>query len=71
MRKFRLIRKARHETIIGRFKEWGCLKQTYRHAEDKHYDVLMAVAGVITQLDMWDGRPAWRVVSTGCSRECF
>ena len=47
VRKFRLIR-ARHETINGRFKEWGCLKQTYRHAENKHHDVFMAVA-VITQ----------------------
>ena len=52
--------RARHENINGRFKEWGCLKQTYRHAEEKHHDVFMAVA-VITQLDMFDDRPAWRI----------
>lgn len=39
----------RHETVNKRFKNWGILKQVYRHDLRKHCDVFRAVA-VVTQL---------------------
>lgn len=40
---------ARHETVNRRFKQWRCLKQTFRHNRRKHKYVFGAVV-VITQL---------------------
>ena len=41
--------RARHETVNKRLKQWGCLKQTFRHKRNKHKLVFAAVA-VCTQL---------------------
>jgi hypothetical protein len=46
--------RARHETVNRRFKQWGCLKQVFRHDRCKHKDVFVAVA-VITQLAFDNG----------------
>jgi len=54
--------RARHETINGRFKRWGCLKQVWRHNRTKHYLVFKAVA-TITQLEMENGRPPFQVTT--------
>jgi hypothetical protein len=45
---------ARHETVNGRLKQWGCLKQVFRHDRHKHKHVFAAVA-VITQLAFDNG----------------
>jgi hypothetical protein len=52
-----------HETVNKRFKQWGCLKQVFRHVHDlayKHASVFRAVA-VITQLAIEDGEPLYAV----------
>ena len=46
----------RQETINRRFKNWGVLKQVYRHDLDDHCDVFYAIA-VITQLSIRNGEP--------------
>jgi hypothetical protein len=45
---------ARHETVNHRLKQWGCLRQTFRHDCHKHKDVFAGVA-VITQLAFENG----------------
>eukprot|EP00541_Cyclophora_tenuis_P002875 CAMPEP_0116555576 /NCGR_PEP_ID=MMETSP0397-20121206/8225_1 /TAXON_ID=216820 /ORGANISM="Cyclophora tenuis, Strain ECT3854" /LENGTH=318 /DNA_ID=CAMNT_0004080865 /DNA_START=230 /DNA_END=1186 /DNA_ORIENTATION=- len=50
---------ARHETVNGRFKEFGCLNQVYRHERSKHHILFSAVA-VIIQIEMrHGGRPVF------------
>lgn len=44
----------RQETVNKRFKNWGILKQVYRHAIPKHGDVFRAIV-VITQLSITNG----------------
>ena len=39
--------RARHETINGRLKTWGCLKQTFRHHRSKHHIVFKAVLTLV------------------------
>ena len=46
--------RARHETLNGRLKTWGCLNQTYRHHLKKHIIVFRAVV-VITQMSINKG----------------
>jgi hypothetical protein len=46
--------RARHETLNGRFKNFAALRNTWRHALNKHYLVYTAVA-VITQLETMNG----------------
>ena len=46
--------RARHETLNGRLKNWGCLSQTYRHHLKKHILVFRAVV-VITQISIDKG----------------
>jgi hypothetical protein len=41
--------RARHETVNKRLKQWGCLKQTFRHARRDH-KVCFAAVAVCTQL---------------------
>lgn len=31
------IIRARHESVNGRLKSWGCMKQRYRHNRNKHH----------------------------------
>ena len=44
----------RQETVNKRFKNWGILKQVYRHNITKHGDVFRAIV-VITQLSITNG----------------
>ena len=53
--------RSRQETINRRFKQWGILKQEYRHDLTKHGDVFRAIV-VITQLTQNLGD---RVFATG------
>jgi hypothetical protein len=46
--------RARHETINKRFKQWGALKQVYRHPRETHGAVFRAIAN-ITQLTLEAG----------------
>ena len=52
--------RARHETVNRRFKQWGCLKQVYRHDIDFHSTFFAAVA-VCTQLSLENGEPLYNV----------
>ena len=48
--KMKQMARARHETVNGRFKAWGCLKNRFRHSLDKHHLVVMAIANIIQLL---------------------
>ena len=54
------IVRRRHETINKRFKQFGVLKQVYRHDLRDHGDVFRSVA-VITQLAIDNGEPLFAV----------
>ena len=43
--------RARHETVNGRFKDWGILSRPYRHIPSSHASVFRAIV-VITQISM-------------------
>jgi len=53
--------RARHETVNGRFKSWGILKQQYRHPLVKHGRVMHSIA-IITQIVIANGESTWVVV---------
>jgi len=55
---------ARHETINGRFKEWGILTQVFRCDRDTHYIFFNAIAAV-TQIEMLISRPAFNSTGPG------
>ena len=55
-----LLSVLRHETVNGRFKNWGILKQVFRHNVNKHGFVFNAIAN-ITQLDIENGHPLFPV----------
>lgn len=44
----------RQETVNRRFKNWGALKQVYRHSIPSHADVFRVVA-IVTQLSINNG----------------
>lgn len=46
----------RHETVNKRFKQFGILKQAYRHNISNHGDVFRAIA-VITEIAIVNGEP--------------
>jgi hypothetical protein len=46
--------RCRHETVNGRFKNWGILKQEFRHDDKKHEWVFRTIAA-ITQLGIDNG----------------
>ena len=52
--------KKRHETVNKRFKQWGCLKQVFRHQPSYQSNAFRAVA-VITQLIIESGEPLFAV----------
>lgn len=58
--KMQQIARCRQETANKRFKQWGCLTQTFRHDIRKHAEVFRAVA-VITQLSIQHGEPLFQV----------
>jgi len=37
------VARARHETVNGRFKQWGALHQIFRHDRSKHGVVMSAI----------------------------
>jgi hypothetical protein len=54
------IVRARHETVNGRFKNFGCLSGIFRHGVAKHSSAFRAVAA-ITQLALDNGEPLFSV----------
>jgi hypothetical protein len=52
--------RSRHETLNGRFKCWGILKQIYRHDVAKNGQVFRAIA-VIIQLTINYGQKLFAV----------
>ena len=52
--------RARHETLNGRLKNWGCLAQIYRHNRDKHHLIVKAIL-VIAQIAISSGNPLFQV----------
>ena len=54
------IVRQRHETVNKRFKQFGVLRDRYRHDLRKHGDVFRAVA-VLTQLALDNGEPLFSV----------
>ena len=52
--------RARHETVNARFKEWGALKNKFRHKISRHRSVFRAIA-VLTQLKIENGYPLFQV----------
>ena len=49
----------RQETVNKRMKNWGALKQVWRHKFDRHGDVFMAIA-ISTQLSIENGEPLFQ-----------
>ena len=60
VRQFKRRALARQETLFKRFKDFGILKQRFRHGFEMHKMVLQAVA-VIVQYDMENGHPLFGV----------
>ena len=54
------IARSRHETVNKRLKQFGILKNVYRHKLNKHQVVFSAVA-VIVQLEIQNGMPLFHV----------
>lgn len=52
--------RRRHETVNKRFKDWGILRQVFRHKVTKHYYVFRAIV-VITQLAINNGEQLFPV----------
>lgn len=48
--------RMRHETCNKRFKNWGCMKQEFRHGLSLHRDCMYAIT-VLTQLAIRNGEP--------------
>ena len=57
----RLIR-ARHESFNKRLKQWGCLKQVWRHQLSDHHLVFNAVA-LLTKLSIDSGEKLFHIDS--------
>jgi hypothetical protein len=53
------VARVRHETINGRFTDFGCLSQVWRHGLSKHHIVYESIA-VITQLQITNGFPPFQ-----------
>jgi hypothetical protein len=56
--------RARHETINGRLKTWGILKNVFRHVPDKHHFAFRSVL-VFIQISIESGYPPFQVDSLG------
>lgn len=52
--------RARHETINRKFKQFGCLKQVWRHKLEDHRKVFGAVA-TITQISIENGEHPYQI----------
>ena len=60
MKHFRSRAQGRQESLFKRFKDFGILRQRFRHGYELHKMVLLAVA-VIVQYDMENGHPLFDV----------
>ena len=58
--KINSILRARHETVNARLKNWGCLRQVFRHNRNKHHLLTKAVL-VVTQISISIGNPLFQV----------
>ena len=56
------IARARHETINGRFADWQCLNQVWRHQRSKHNMTFQAIA-MVTQLAQINGFRSFQVTN--------
>ena len=54
------LARNRQETINRRFKQWGVLRERYRHDLKMHGTIVRAIATVI-QIDMRSGNPPFQV----------
>ena len=54
------LSRARHETVNGRFKNWRCLKQQYRHSLEKHGPLFRSVAAIV-QIGIMHGESLFSV----------
>ena len=54
------VLRARHETLNGRLKNWGCLRQIYRHDRNKHH-MLLQTAAVVIQVNISIGNRLFQV----------
>jgi hypothetical protein len=54
--------RARHETVNGRFADFGALKNVWRHDLNKHYFAYCTIA-IITQLETTNGFPPFECFS--------
>ena len=54
------ITRQRQGTVNTRFKQWGILRQTYRHDLVDHRDVFGAIV-VLMQLEIQNGEPLFSV----------
>ena len=59
-KKFMAKARARHETVNRRFKQWGCLKQLWRHDRKKHHFVFKVVATLV-QIEFDRGKKPFQV----------
>lgn len=60
IKRFKTRARARHETINGRIKEFGILKECFRHPVAKHGIAFEAVC-VIVQYSLENGRPMFDI----------
>ena len=56
------VLRARHETLNGRLKNWGCLRQIYRHDRNKHH-MLLQTAAVVIQVNISIGNRLFQVTN--------
>jgi hypothetical protein len=52
--------RARHETLNKRYKDWGALRQLYRHNRVSHSKVFRAIANIV-QVTIMNGEPLFEV----------
>jgi hypothetical protein len=58
------LARARHETINGRLKTWGILKDDFRHDKNKHHIAFRSVL-VVTEIAIDNGCPPFQVENLG------
>ena len=54
------VARARHETVNGRFEQWGALRQIFRHDGSKHGVVMSAIVN-ITQIEHEEESPLFPI----------
>ena len=59
--KTKQIEHARHETLNRRLKQFGCLKQQFRHPISKHSTLFFAVVTIV-QISLQNGHPLFDIM---------